>query len=309
MVALSPSPSRVEHADRHDLRAVGEAGDAAAVVGALADRAGDVRAVAVLVVGEAVVVDEVVAAHEVAAREVGRAAEAPAVGVRDAGVEHRHGHAAPAGAADVDQVLPGVGRVDAGAGEEVPLQRLPAAGLAGARRVVRDEGRQARRPGSARRWRPRAGPAARGPWRRRSRRRGSRTRVRGANVRRLSTPTCLAARPPRRRRACSGRRPRRADSAAAAGAAVTADERRGRGRRRGEGGGRHGVAESATSTAPSVEHCRGRSYATRPKVPSLTERFFARDEYFMRLAIREAERALGSTTTCRSAPWSSTRAR
>ena len=136
--------ARVEDAHGHDLRAVGEPGDAAVVVRALADRAGHVGAVAVLVVREPVLVHEVVARHEVAAREVGRPAEAPAVRVGDAGVEHRDGGAAAARMPEVEQVLPGVGRVDARGGEEVPLQVLPAAVAAGAARIARDEGGQVR---------------------------------------------------------------------------------------------------------------------------------------------------------------------
>src|SRR5918992_391431 len=44
---------------------------------------------------------------------------------------------------------------------------------------------------------------------------------------------------------------------------------------------------------PSVQHCRREEVAEQaPNVPSLTQnRFFGRDEYFMRLALREAERA------------------
>ena len=50
----------------------------------------------------------------------------------------------------------------------------------------------------------------------------------------------------------------------------------------------------ATYGAPSVQHCeRPEVTPGHSKVPSLTQqRFFARDEYFMRLALREAERAL-----------------
>ena len=94
--------------------------------------------------GNLSLVHEVVARHEVAAREVGRPAEAPAVRVGDAGVEHRDGGAAAARMPEVEQVLPGVGRVDARGGEEVPLQVLPAAVAAGAARVARDEGGQVR---------------------------------------------------------------------------------------------------------------------------------------------------------------------
>ena len=52
---------RVEHADRHQPHAVGQAGDADAVVGRLGDRARDLRAVAVAVLGVGAVRDEVVA--------------------------------------------------------------------------------------------------------------------------------------------------------------------------------------------------------------------------------------------------------
>jgi hypothetical protein len=134
----------VEHPDRHDARAVREAGDAEVVAGALADRARHVRAVAVLVVREAVVVHEVVAADEVAAPEVGRPAEPLAVGVGDAGVQHRDGRSTPARVADAVQVVPRHRCVDAGAGEEVPLQVLPAAGGVGDPGVVRDVARQPR---------------------------------------------------------------------------------------------------------------------------------------------------------------------
>ena len=131
----------VEHPHGHDLRAVGEPGDADVVVRALADRAGDVRAVAVLVVREAVVVHEVVAVHEVVLAEVGRPAEALARGVGDARVQHRDHDALAAAPLDVDQVLPRVGRVHAHAGQEVPLQLLPAALGARGAGVVRHEGR------------------------------------------------------------------------------------------------------------------------------------------------------------------------
>ena len=66
----------VEHLDRHQLDAVGQPGEADRVAGALGDRAGDVGAVAVVVVRVRVVVDEVPAADEALLREVGRAAEA-----------------------------------------------------------------------------------------------------------------------------------------------------------------------------------------------------------------------------------------
>ena len=67
--ALPPEP--VEDPDRHQLRPVGEPGEADPVVGLLGDRAGDVGAVAVLVERQAVLVDEVVARRE-AVGTVGR---------------------------------------------------------------------------------------------------------------------------------------------------------------------------------------------------------------------------------------------
>jgi hypothetical protein len=131
----------VEHTDRDDRRAVGEAGEPARVVRRLGDGAGDVRPVAVLVVGVRVAVDEVVAGDEARLLEVRRAAEGPPVRVGHAAVENRDGDAAPARAPGVDQVLPGLRRVDAVARPEVPLDRLPAGADAG---VVRHERRGAR---------------------------------------------------------------------------------------------------------------------------------------------------------------------
>ena len=151
----------VEHAHGHDPRPVGEAGDAEAVAGRLGDRARDVRAVAVEVVGVGVVVDEVVALDE-AVEQVGRALVAVAGRVGDAGVEHRDLDAEPAGAADRVEAVPRVGRVDPEVLAEVPLHALPAAeraaGLAG---VVRDEARSCGRSGSATRSARRAGARAR----------------------------------------------------------------------------------------------------------------------------------------------------
>ena len=139
----------VEHAHGHDPRPVGEAGDAEAVAGRLGDRARDVRAVAVEVVGVGVVVDEVVALDE-AVEQVGRAAVAAARRVGDAGVEHRDLDAEAAGAPDRVEAVPRVGRVDAEVLAEVPLHALPAAeGLAGLARVVGDEAAQRARSGSA----------------------------------------------------------------------------------------------------------------------------------------------------------------
>ncbi len=56
----------VEHPHRHQLRPVGEPGEADPVVGLLGDRPGDVGAVAVFVQRQVVVVDEVVALDELA---------------------------------------------------------------------------------------------------------------------------------------------------------------------------------------------------------------------------------------------------
>ena len=118
----------VEHAHRHDPHPVRQPGEALAVVGRLRDRAGDVGAVAVAVVGEAVVGDEVPPRHELVAVEVGRHAKAPAVGVGDAGVEHRHHHPPPSGGVVGDQVLPRPGGFDAEFAGEVPLQFAPPPG-------------------------------------------------------------------------------------------------------------------------------------------------------------------------------------
>ena len=202
-------PEPVEHAHRHDPRAVGQAGHAHVVVGALADRARDVRPVAVLVVGPGVAVDEVVARHEVARAEVRRAAAghraprvglggaraAPAVAVGDARVEHRDRHARAARAPDVDHPLPGVRRVDAVLGQEVPLDLLPAPGAPACR------GRREERARASDRVRGRGGDL--GPGAQLAQRLGDRlpsrivsTRVRGANTRGPLTPVsrCTAAR-------------------------------------------------------------------------------------------------------------------
>ena len=61
-----------------------------------------------------------------------------AVRVRDAGVQHRDLHAGAAGAPDRHQVLPRVGRVDARARQEVPLQLLPSGGRVGGAGIGRD---------------------------------------------------------------------------------------------------------------------------------------------------------------------------
>ena len=167
----------VEHADGHDRRAVGQAGQPDAVVRRLGDRAGDVRAVAVLVVaGSASWLDEVVALDEARLAEVGRLAEAAAVGVGDAAVEHGDGDAAAAGRAGVDRVLPGDGGVDAvarrGSSTGSPASRGRGPGRSGRtrRRGRRGSARRTRRrrrgAGSARtagrRRRP-CGPRARRP--------------------------------------------------------------------------------------------------------------------------------------------------
>ena len=129
----------VEHADRHQLGPVGQPGHADRVAGALGDRPRDVRAVAVVVVRVGVVVDEVVAVDEPVAEKSGERRKRAAAGVGDAGVQHGDHHALAAGAPDVDQVLPGVRRVHARAGQEVPLQRLPAARRAAGAGIGRDE--------------------------------------------------------------------------------------------------------------------------------------------------------------------------
>ena len=138
MSGTSPGAGGVEHAHRHDARAVGEARDPDAVVRRLGDGRRHVRPVPVVVLGVGVVVDEVVALDEARPEQVGRAAEAPAVGVGDARVEHRDDRPAAAGPADVDEVLPRPRRVDADAREEVPLDLLPAAGRVEPARVVGD---------------------------------------------------------------------------------------------------------------------------------------------------------------------------
>ena len=93
------------------MRAVGDARDADAVVRAPA-RSCPATSVPwpLRSYGKVVAADEVVAAHEAAAVEVGRLAGSggPAGAVGDAGVEHRDDHAAAAGAAGRDRVVPGV---------------------------------------------------------------------------------------------------------------------------------------------------------------------------------------------------------
>jgi hypothetical protein len=60
----------VEYADGHDSRAVGEPCETDPVVRLLGDCPGDLRAVAVVVVGIRAVIDEVVAADELLGREI-----------------------------------------------------------------------------------------------------------------------------------------------------------------------------------------------------------------------------------------------
>ena len=81
MPATEPEPLRREHLERHDLDAERDAGDADAVVRRLRDRAGDVRAVAVVVVR--------VACCRRSRRRRTRSGGEILDLVRDAGVEHR----------------------------------------------------------------------------------------------------------------------------------------------------------------------------------------------------------------------------
>ena len=134
----------VEGANRDQLRPVRETGDELPVVGLLRDRRRHVRPVSVLVQRHLVVVRIVASGRELAALEVRAAAKlAAAIAVRDAGVDDRDPDSARARSSGVHQVLPRAGRVDAPegperlarvlaagrpAGEEVPLQRLPASG-------------------------------------------------------------------------------------------------------------------------------------------------------------------------------------
>ena len=119
----------VEYPHRHQLRPVGEAGERDRVVGLLADRPGDVGAVAVFVERHAVVVDEVIALDELSGGEVGAAHEPAAqVAVGDAGVEHGDGHAFGPWSADFGEVAPGADRVDAAGGDAHPPRRFPLGG-------------------------------------------------------------------------------------------------------------------------------------------------------------------------------------
>ena len=136
----------VEPAGRPDPRPIGEPGQADAVVGLLGDGPCDVGAVAVAVVWMRGAVDEVIAPDELVGREVGRADEAAVVAVGDAGVEHGDDHALSARTTDGVEVGPSGRGVDAERTREVPLQLRPAAGDAGAARVIRDQrGRGGRR--------------------------------------------------------------------------------------------------------------------------------------------------------------------
>src|SRR4029453_19488998 len=140
-VARGPEALRVEHANRHDFRSRRGAERGGAVAGSLPDRAGQVRAVTVLIEGLLVLVDEVIAGEELAAVEVRAAAEPGLLGdVRDPGVQNRHPRALALGSAalleDVPRLrgvetaslleLKGSGglRAHTAAGEEVPLRPL-----------------------------------------------------------------------------------------------------------------------------------------------------------------------------------------
>src|SRR5262249_36905308 len=89
-----------------------DAGDADAVVGRLRDRAGDVGAVAVIVVGMLGIVHEVIALGEPGLGQIRNLVEALPVLVGDAGVDDRDHDAVAVGD------LPGVGHADL---DEVPL--------------------------------------------------------------------------------------------------------------------------------------------------------------------------------------------
>ena len=129
----------VEHLDRHDRRAVGEAGQRDPVVRALGDRRRHVRAVAVDVLGVRIVVDEVPARDEARVVQVGRVATARSVRIRGTGVEDRDHDAAAARAPSGDQIRPRGRRVDAERAGEVPLHLGPAAGRRSATGIVGDE--------------------------------------------------------------------------------------------------------------------------------------------------------------------------
>ena len=128
----------VQHANGHDPRAVGEAGQPEPIVGRLGDHPGHERAVPLAVERVGVVRDEVVGVDEAGLREVGRFREALPVPVRDARVEHGDRHAAAARAVDREHVRPRGGGVDPHPGQEVPLELLPALGATGVAAVIRD---------------------------------------------------------------------------------------------------------------------------------------------------------------------------
>ena len=109
-----------EHLERHDLRLVGHARHAHAVVGGLGDGAGHVGAVRVVIqpVRDALV-HEGLAVHELDAREIWDRAHLDALVVEilvgDARIDHRHDHVFSA------RHRPGLGHADR---LEVPLQRV-----------------------------------------------------------------------------------------------------------------------------------------------------------------------------------------
>ena len=155
----------VEHAHRHQLRAVGDAGEIAGRAlrrrgrQLLADRRRDVGAVAVLVERPIVVVDEVDAGDELPGREVGRPDPAAlGRGVGDAGVDDRdRRRRRRPGRPRVDEAVPGPVDADpARGGEEVPLVEPPAPEDPGRAAVERVE-RRAREVVRVPRRRPRGG--------------------------------------------------------------------------------------------------------------------------------------------------------
>ena len=101
-----------EHLERHDLEVEADASNADAVVGRLRDRAGDVRAVTVVIVRVRGVADEVVRIDERQPLEVGQLVKLLVVLVRDAGIEHGDDDTVAVGE------LPGLGHADLA---EVPL--------------------------------------------------------------------------------------------------------------------------------------------------------------------------------------------
>ena len=121
---------------RHDRRAVGEAGQREAVVGCLCDLAGDERAMTFAIDREPVVGHEVIGVYEARALEVGRRDVVAPAPVGDSGVEQCHHHPAPPGAAIASQVRPGSRCIYARSREEVPLHLLPAPALMGQAGVI-----------------------------------------------------------------------------------------------------------------------------------------------------------------------------